>query len=72
MVSYIRDASSTRNKAQESILEPNLSLAHAFHELSFIFVCKNLMFIYPTRDNLRDNYNSICLQVVSLDDMEGA
>jgi hypothetical protein len=41
-----------RNKAQESILEPNLSLAHTFHELSFIFVCKNLMFLYTTRDNI--------------------
>ena len=47
MGSYVRDASSMRNKTQESILEPNLSLAHAFHELSFIFVCKNLMFYTP-------------------------
>jgi len=52
--SSVRDASSTRNKAQESILEPNPSIAHASHELSFIFVCKNLMFLYPTRDNLKD------------------
>ena len=54
MRSYIRDTSNTRNKSQESILEPNPSLAHASHELLFIFVCKNLMFIYLTRDNLKD------------------
>ena len=71
MSSYVRDASSTRNKAQESILEPNMSLAHTFHEFSFIFVCKNLLFLYPTRDNLTD-YCNICLQEVSLDDMEEA
>ena len=37
MGSYLRDASSTRNKAQESILEPNLSLVHAFYEFLLFF-----------------------------------
>ena len=50
MGSYVRDMSAT---AAELILEPNLSLGHAFHELLFIFVSKNLKFLYPTRDNLK-------------------
>ena len=54
MGSYVRDASSMRNKTQESILEPHLSLAYTFHEFSFIFVCKNLMLLYPIKNNLKD------------------
>ena len=39
MDSYLRDISSTRNKAQQLILELNLSLVHAFHEfLLFLYV----------------------------------
>ena len=47
MGSYVRDASSTRNRAHESILEPNPSFAHAFHELSFIFVSKKFKVPMP-------------------------
>jgi len=39
MGSYLSDASSTRNKAQESILKPNLPLVHAFHKfLLFLYI----------------------------------
>ena len=39
MGSYLKDASSTRNKTQESILESNMSLVHVFHEfLLFLYI----------------------------------
>ena len=54
MGSYVKDASITGDKTQESILESNPSHAHAFHEFSFIVVYKNLMFIYLIRENLKN------------------
>ena len=66
--SYARDASSARNKTQESILEPNLFLAHESHELLFIFVCKKINAHVPHKRQII----VLCLQMVSVDDMEGA
>ena len=43
MGSYVRDMSAT---AAELILEPNLSLAHAFHELLFILIFCNHVLIF--------------------------
>ena len=40
MGSCIRDASNMRNKAQESILEPNMSLAHAFMSFHLVLYVK--------------------------------
>ena len=59
MSSYVRDVFSTRNKTQESILEPNLSLAHAFHELSFIFVSKKFKVPMPHKRQSKIQINVV-------------